>query len=138
MPLRHDTFTPIGSTAVSCPAVEVARFSTEKVPADKIITLLIKTLEEHGHHGLRFFFDEKNTFRFGTLEDSGKNEGAAFSFETGRNIIKKEDGMIETLPLPVRHSQEVTVDGKKLVTARTELFMSGKRSSLRLWFKGTL
>ena len=126
----------ISDSAISCPSVEVARFSTQKIPADMIIKLLIKTLEEHGHHGLRFFFDKENVFRFGTLEDNGKNEGAVFEFETGKNILKTGNNKIEVLPVPIRHSQEVTVDGKKLIPTRTELYLSGRRSRLVVWLKG--
>ena len=128
----------INDTDITCPAVEIARFSTEKIPADKIITHLIKTLKEHGHHGLRFFFDEKNIFRFGTPENSGKNEGPDFSFETGKNILQTKDNLIEILPLPIRHSQKITVNGKKLTTARTELYLSGKHSRMTLWLKEAL
>ena len=128
----------LNDTDITCPAVEIARFSTEKISADKIITHLIKTLEEHGHHGLRFFFDEKNIFRFGTPEDSGKNEGPDFSFETGKNILQTKDNLIEILPQPIRHSQKITVNGKKLMSARTELYLSGKHSRMTLWLKEAL
>jgi hypothetical protein len=125
----------IGKTAVTCPAVEVARFSTEKIPADMCIGLLIKALEEHGHTGLRFFFDAEDTFRFGTANDTGKNGGPVFEFQAGKNILKKGEGFIEVLPLPIRHSQTVAVDGAELVTHRTALLVSGTRSRLKLWLK---
>jgi hypothetical protein len=125
----------IKKTKITCPSVEVARFSTDKITADNSITLLIKALEEHGCTGLRFFFDEEDTFRFGTADDTGKNDGAAFEFETGKNILKKGDGWIEILPLPIRHSQEVTVDGVKLIPFRTDLHVSGIHSRLVLWLK---
>lgn len=125
----------IGDAAITCPAVEVARFSTEKIPADRHIKLLIKTLEEHGHSGFRFFFDEKNAFRFGTAADTGKNEGAVFEFESGKNILKKGNGFIETLPLPVRHSMTVKIDGEELIVHRTNMNVSGSRSRLVLWIR---
>jgi hypothetical protein len=125
----------IGNTAITCPAVEMARFSTENIPADRCIKLLIKALEEHGHKGLRFFFDAEDTFRFGTAEDTGKNEGPVFEFETGKNILKKGEGFIEVLPLPIRHSQTVMVDGTELCACRTDLTVSGKRSRLKLWLR---
>ncbi|MDR0512954.1 MAG: hypothetical protein LBG93_07615 [Treponema sp.] len=133
--ILQDTLDDAGieDTDITCPEVEIARFSTEKIPADKIIKLLIKTLEEHGHSGLRFFFDDKDVFRFGTPEDSGINEGEVFVFETGKNIIRAERNRIETLPFPIRHSQEVIVDGKTFVTKRTELLLSNRRSRLVLW-----
>jgi hypothetical protein len=126
----------IGKTSITCPAVEVARFSTENIPADLCIKLLLKTLEEHGHKGLRFFFDAGDTFRFGTADDTGKNEGPVFEFETGKNILKKGDGFIEVLPLPIRHSQTVIIDGTEFVTHRTNLVVSGVRSRLILWIRG--
>lgn len=125
----------ITKTAITCPSVEMARFSTEKIPADACIALLIKALEEHGHHGLRYFFDEENTFRFGTESDTGKNEGAAYEFETGKNILKKGDGWIEVLPLPIRHSQAITVDGTRMLPFRTDLSVTARSSRLILWVK---
>jgi hypothetical protein len=126
----------IDKTAITCPAVELARFSTEKIPADQCIKQLIKAIEEHGHKGIRFFFDAENKFRFGTADDTGKNEGTAFEFESGKNIVRKsDDGWIQVLPLPIRHSQEVSVDGSKLIPYRTDMIISGGMSRLRLWFR---
>ena len=125
----------INKTKITCPGVEIARFSTKKIPAEHVIKLLIKALEEHGHMGLRFFFDENDSFRFGTATDNGKNEGEVFSFKTGKNIIKKGEGWIEVLPLPVRHTQEVSVDGVTLITRRTDLLVTGKHSRLQLWLR---
>ena len=125
----------IDKTAVTCPAVEIARFSTESIPANQCIKQLLKALEEHGHKGLRFFFDADNTFRFGTATDTGKNEGKVYDFETRKNIVKKGDGWIDVFPLPIRHSQEVTVDGVSLIVDRTDMDISGSRSNLRLWLK---
>jgi hypothetical protein len=125
----------IDKTAVTCPAVEIARFSTENISASWCIVQLIKALEEHGYKGLRFFFDAKNTFRFGTADDTGKNEGTVYEFETRKNIVKKGDRWIDVFPLPIRHSQEVTVDGARLIVDRTDMDISGIRSNLRLWLK---
>jgi len=127
----------ISETAITCPEVEIARFSTQEIPAEKVIVTLIKALEEHGYTGFRFFFDDKNVFHFGTHEDTGKNEGEDFSFETGRTIFKKDVGKIEVLPLPIRHTQDVTVDGVQLVTSRTDLYLSGRNSRLSLWLEET-
>jgi len=123
----------IAKTAIACPAVELARFSSNTVPASYCIALLIKAIEGHGHAGLRYFFDEKDTFRFGTLRDTGKNDGAVYEFETGKNILVTAEGKIEVLPLPIRHSQKIKVDGRELVTARTDLTISGAHSRLALW-----
>ena len=125
----------IDKTAITCPDVEIARFSTEQTAAYLCIKLLIKTLEEHGHTGFRFFFDAEDAFRFGTADDTGKNEGPVYEFETGKNILKKGSGRIEALPLPIRRSQEVTVDGVKLITSRTGLAVSGSHSRLTLWLR---
>jgi hypothetical protein len=127
----------ISETAITCPSVLIHRFSTKEIPADYIIQLLIKALEEHSHMGLRFFFDEKDKFHFGTSADTGKNEGDVFEFETGKNIIKKGEGWIEVLPLPIRHTQDVIVDGKPLVTRRTNLKVAGNNSRLKLWLRET-
>jgi hypothetical protein len=74
-------------------------------------------------------------FRFGRFDDTGKNEGPAVRLETGRNIISKGDGWVEILPMPVRHSQAVTVDGAALKTIRTDLIISQRTSRLVLWLK---
>jgi len=125
----------ISETAITCPSVLIHRFSTKQIPAEYIIKLLIKALEEHNHMGLRFFFDEKDIFHFGTDADSGKNEGNVFEFETGKNIINRGEDWIEVLPLPIRHTQKVNVDGAVLVTRRTDLNVTGNNSKLKLWLR---
>jgi len=125
----------IGETSITCPSALIHRFSTKEIPAEYVIRLLIKALEEHSHMGLRFFFDEKDKFHFGTDADTGKNEGDVFEFETGKNILKKGEGWIEVFPLPIRHTQEVKVDGATLVTRRTHLEVAGKNSRLKLWLR---
>jgi len=123
----------IEKTAITCPDVEVARFSTGTVFADRLIEILVGTLAEHGHRGIRFFFDETDTFHFGTSGDAGRNPGETREFKTGANIVAKGDGWIETLPLPIRHSTRAVVDGRKLWVRATELRVSGTTSRLRLW-----
>lgn len=135
--ILQDTLGSAGivKSAVTCPKAEMARFSAENIPADACIQLLIKALEGHGHKGLRFFFDAEDTFHFGAAEDTGKNKGAVYEFETGKNILRKGEGWIQILPLPIRHSQEVIIDGKKMSTCRTDLIVSGAYSRLRLWLR---
>jgi hypothetical protein len=123
----------ITETKVSCPAVTVGRFSTVSISAARCITLLIKVLEEHGVLGLRYFFDEQDVFHFGTGVDTGKNEGEAVAFESGKDILSKEDGYIEVLPYPIRHSQSITIDEVTMATVRTDLIVSRQRSRLTLW-----
>jgi len=125
----------IGDKSVTCPSALIHRFSTKKIPAEYIIRLLIKALEEHSHMGLRFFFDEKDKFHFGTDADTGKNDGNVFEFETEKNIFRKGEGWIEAFPMPIRHTQEVKVDGATLVTRRTSLEIAGKNSRLKLWLR---
>jgi hypothetical protein len=120
----------IDKKSVTCPDVEMARFSTPSVPARRCVDLLIAALREHGEEGLTYFFDEKDIFHFGTPRDTGKNEGKAETFETGKNIVRSGSGWIEVLPLPIRHTQDITVNGRPLITARTDLTVS--RSSTRL------
>jgi hypothetical protein len=125
----------ISEKTVTCPAVELARFSTQSVPARTALDLLIDALKEHGEEGLCYFFDETDRFHFGTPADTGKNEGAEVSFETGKNILRKGSGWIEVLPAPVRHSRDITVDGKALVTVRSDLSVSRSLSRLTLWVR---
>jgi len=123
----------IGETAITCPEVEIDRFSTQEISAEKIILHLIDALQKHGHEGLRFFFDEKDVFHFGKTGDTGKNEGEAFEFETGKSIFWKKGGCIEVVPLPIRHLQKVKVDGTELTAFRTVMFITGYKSRLLLW-----
>jgi len=125
----------VGSRAITCPSVELARFSSASLPASSCLSLLVKALEEHGHSGLRFFFDAKNVFRFGTLDDTGINEGATVALESGKNIVRKGPGWVEVLPMAIRHSQVVTVDGVRVVPVRTALMVSHQWSRLTLWIK---
>jgi hypothetical protein len=120
----------ISEKSVTCPGVELARFSTQTITARFCIDLLTGALKEHGAEGLEYFFDEKDVFHFGTFSDTGRNEGEAESFETGKNITRSGSGWIEVLPRPIRHSRAVTVNGKPLVTAGTDLTVS--RLSARL------
>jgi hypothetical protein len=135
--ILQDTLDKAGveKTSITCPGVEIARFSTEKIPADECVIQLIKTLEEYGHKGFRFFFNAEDIFCFGTVEDTGKNEGTVYEFNTAKNILKKGDGWIQVLPLPIRHSQEIKLDGKSLFAWRTDLTVSGTSSRLRIWLK---
>jgi hypothetical protein len=123
----------IGEQKITVPPVKIARFSLVSSPVKICLDLLIKALEEHGCHGLRYFFDAENTFRFGTLDDTAINEGEAVSLETAKSIIRTGAGWVETLPLPVRHSQEVTINDIAMKTCRTDLLVSQDRSRLRLW-----
>ena len=126
----------IKERAITCPDVELARFSPVTVPAWYCITYLIEALKEHGAKNLTYFFDEKDIFRFGTLEDTGKNEGEAESFESGKNIFRSGEDWIEVLPRPIRHSQTVTVNGKERITVETDLTVSQKHTRLILTFGG--
>jgi hypothetical protein len=94
---------------------------------------LIQALEEHGQTGLRYFFDADNLFRFGTREDAAVNEGPVFVLESGDNILRRGNGWTEILPLPIRHSQNITVNGRDMITVRTELTVSKNHSRLRVW-----
>jgi hypothetical protein len=96
---------------------------------------LIKALEEHGYTGLRFFFDEKDAFHFGTARDTGKSGGAAPGFETGKNTLRAGRGFIEVLPRPARHTQKVRAGGRELVTVRTALTAPRAITRLQLWLR---
>jgi hypothetical protein len=126
----------ITDTAITCPVVTLARFSTDSITADMCVNLLIRALEQHDIQDLRFFFDAENIFHFGTDADTGKNEGIEIILETGKNIIKRGEGFVELLPLPLRHSQALTIDGTPVETIRTELTVSQRRSRLIAWVKG--
>jgi hypothetical protein len=126
----------IGDTKITCPAAVLDRFSTDAVTADRCIQLLIHALGEYNETGLKYFFDAENVFRFGRYGDTGKNEGPDIILETGKNIIRTGDGWVEILPLPVRHSQAVSVNGTALKTIRTELLVSQRTSRLVLWVRG--
>jgi hypothetical protein len=124
----------ISDTAITCPDVELARFSTRTLPCRQIIDLLIDALGGHGFAGLDYFFDAKDMFHFGTVNDTGMNEGEAYIFESAKNILKTGPLWIETLPAPIRHTQKVTVNGTEVLTVRTDVAISGKRSRLAMYF----
>jgi hypothetical protein len=124
----------ITEKSVACSGVELARFSTQTVTARLCADLLIDALKEHGvEKNKLFFFDEKDTFHFGTGADTGRNEGAEYVFETGKNILKTGSGWIEVLPRPIRHTRESAVNGKAMLTVRSDLTVSRKLSRLTLW-----
>ena len=128
----------IAGGKITCPDVEMARFSTPAIPARRCIGLLVDALKEHGAEGLGYFFDERDVFHFGTEAsglETGRNEGELFGFETGRNILKTGSGWIEVLPRPVRHTQNITVNNKPVVTSGTNLTVSRRLSRLTLWVK---
>jgi hypothetical protein len=126
----------ISDTAITCPAITLARFSTDRATADMSIDLLIRAMEQHGVADLLYFFDAENIFHFGTSADTGKNEGIELALETGKNIIRRGEGYVETLPMPLRHSQSLTIDGVPMETIRTELAVSQHRSRLISWVRG--
>jgi hypothetical protein len=136
--ILQDTLDAAGikETSITCPGVELGRFSTARISVARCIVLLIKALEEHGVTGLRYFFDERDVFHFGTGEDTGVNEGEVIAFETGKDIISKGEGYIEVLPLAIRHSRKITIDGMSMETVRTEVRISRGRSRTVLWVKG--
>jgi hypothetical protein len=129
----------ITDTAITCPDVELARFSTDAISAERCIEQMSKALEEYGFLDLRWFFDEGNTFHFGTLSDTGRNEGEVFEFESGDNIFRS--GMdycgkwIEVLPLPIRHSQKIKINDVGLLTVRTAMSISARQSRLKVWYE---
>lgn len=125
----------ITEKSVSCPDIEMARFSTPPRTARLCIDLLIDALKEHGAENIAYFFDEKDVFHFGTGADTGRNEGGAYSFETGKDILRAGSGWIEVLPCPIRHTQAVTVNGKPMLAVRTDLTVSRKATRLILWVK---
>jgi hypothetical protein len=133
--ILSDTLDAAGITSrtITCPAVEIARFASDTITADRCIALLIKTLEEYGFQSLRYFFDARNYFRFGTREDTGVNAGPVFALEVGDNILRRGHGYVEILPMPIRHSQRVSVNGVSWTVSRTDLAVSQNRSRLRIW-----
>jgi hypothetical protein len=118
---------------ITVPDIEIKRFSTHALPVKETLDLLIKALEAHGVNGLSYFFDRNNTFRFGRIDDATLNEGPAVSLETKKDIIKRWPGCIQTLPVPVRHSEYITIDGQSVLTLNTELRVSRKTSRMNIW-----
>lgn len=126
----------INEKSVTVPDIELARFSTQPLQANRVLDMLIDALKEHGAKGLCYFFDEKDRFHFGTEKDTGKNAGEAFQFDSKQTIFSRGADRIETLPAPIRHSMTVTVDGASMETIRTELTVTEKASRLILHIKG--
>ena len=127
----------VSEKLVTVPDVELARFSTKTIPAHLVLDILIGALKEHSAKELCYFFDEKNCFHFGTTKDTGKNTGRTFCFNTKETIFSHSADWIETLPSPIRHSMQVTVDGVSREVIRTELTVREKVSRLLLYFGGS-
>jgi hypothetical protein len=125
----------IADTKITCPSEELPWFSTAGIPAARCVSLLIDALRGYGHTDLRFFFDAENVFRFGTPKDTAVNEGENYALETGKNILRTGSGWVEILPLPIRHSQKVTIGGQPLFVYRTDLTVSLSASRLKLWVR---
>jgi hypothetical protein len=125
----------ITEKALTCPDVILARFSTRSIPARLCIDLLIDALAEYGFEGLGYFFDAEDSFHFGTAADTGKNEGGEENFETGKNITRSGSGWIEVLPRPIRHTQQIVVNNKTMLTVRTDVTVSRTISRLTLWIR---
>jgi hypothetical protein len=125
----------ITQKSITCPDVELARFSTRTIAVRNGLDLIVDALKEYGFKNLTYFFDEKDIFHFGTREDTGRNEGILYEFETARNILRSSSGWIEVLPHPIRHTQEVQINNKSMVTIRTDLTISRGLSRLCLWVK---
>jgi hypothetical protein len=139
--MLQDTLDAVGisDTAITCPELELARLSLDRVSAAFFLDLLVKVLEEYGFSDMKWFFDSNNVFHFGTFEDTGKNEGEEVSaLVGGENILRTGIDLwgrwLEVLPLPLRHSQKITVDGEEMVTIRTEMLVSARHSRLKVWF----
>ena len=123
----------ITMTSITCPDVELARFSTGTRPCRLIIDQLIDALVSHGFEWISYFFDAKDVFHFGTVDDTGVNEGEAYEFDTAKNILHTSGGWIETLPAPIRHTQKITVNGAEQWTIMTSLLISGRKSRLGMY-----
>jgi hypothetical protein len=132
----------VTDTALACPDVELARFSLDERSVARCIRILVKTLEEYGFYGLRWFFDEQDTFHFGTFDDTGKNgDGGVLSFARGKNVYEYWNDFtgsgIAVEALPARHSQAITVDGRDAITLKSDLLVSARASRLSLWYRET-
>jgi hypothetical protein len=127
-----NVITPVMDMAELNRQVQTSPFS---VPARRCVDLMIAALWEHGAEGLTCFFDEKDIFHFRTPRDTGKNEGGTETFESGKNIVRSGSGWIEVLPRPIRHTQDITVNGRPLITARTDLTVSRTSTRLRLFLR---
>ena len=127
----------ITDKSLTCPAVELARFSTNTLAVRNGIDLLIGALKEHGAQRLTYFFDEKDVFHFGTKDDTGRNEGDIYQFEAGKHILRSGSGWIEVLPCPIRHTQAVHINGKPRITIKTDVTISRGLSRLYLWVMDT-
>lgn len=125
----------IADRNITCPDVEIPRFSHAEKTVVELLASLIETLKSFGFSGVRYFFDAENIFRFGTIDDSAVNTGEVLSLETGKTIIEKRPGRIVTFPAAFRHSQNLEVDGMSLIATRTELVLSAHRSYLAIRVK---
>lgn len=121
---------------VTCPSVMIDRFAFENLPPFLAIGRLVSTLGTYTDISeLRFFFDCAGVFRFGTPDDTGKNEGEALSLSDRAGILAERDGALETLPAPLRHSQSFSVRGKTVFATRTWLVSRARHAHLEVWYE---
>ncbi len=120
----------IDTKVMTVPDVVLSRFSSPRISCYTAIVQLVEALGEYGHTDIRFFFDAENRLRFGTFADTAKNTDDEYSFTSNKNIISHRKHIIETFPLPLRHSQIISINGEKRKTIRTELTYAYKKSRL--------
>jgi hypothetical protein len=125
----------VSTKKVTVPSVKLDRFAVEKVSPFEAVQKLIGAIGSYEDASkIRYFFDEAGAFRFGTPDDTGKNEGEAVEFDEGAGIIAQGDGVVEVPPAPLRHSQAFTLKGSSVTSFRTRLTASPARSRLEVWY----
>jgi hypothetical protein len=115
--------------------VEFARYLLNNQTNNDICEGIIASLYSHGEDKkLQYFFDQNNTFHFGSIEDTGVNESEKFSFDE-KNILRKLKQGFETFALPVRHSQKITVNNEEKTTTKTLLNIFPKNSYSEIYYE---
>jgi hypothetical protein len=114
----------IDGRSITCPSVELPRFAVFGVSPLVAVRQLVETLGTfQDMTDTRFFFDAEGKFHFGKTSDTGKNSGPSLTLKTGSGILASQGKRIETVPLPVRHSQAITVESASKTTSGTNLRM---------------
>ncbi|MBN2546572.1 MAG: hypothetical protein JXB50_12300 [Spirochaetes bacterium] len=124
----------IDDTKITIPEVEFDRFLICDSASNNVCRNIIETLYSYGtDKELQYFFDENNVFHFGSIEDTGKNEGEAFNFDE-TNVLKYHENGFETFALPVRHSQKIKLNDSEIMTLKTVLTVMPKNTKLEVYY----
>lgn len=101
----------------------------------KILNELIEALYLYGvENEIHYFFDHNNTFRFGTINDVAIHDYSKIFNLDNTFIFHNLENGIQTIPLPIKHSQKVIYHNQEIFTTRTNLVVYPKYSYMEVYW----